>query len=58
VLLLVLLGSVLRTADAAAVVLVSRVLMTVADLLSAGVAARFVRRPPPEAARPDPQAAG
>jgi glycosyltransferase 2 family protein len=57
VLLLVLLGSVLRTADAAAVVLVSRVLMTVADLLSAGVAARFVRRPPPEAARPDPDAA-
>jgi len=50
VLLLVLLGSVLRTADAAAVVLVSRVLMTVADLLSAAVAARFVRRPPAGAA--------
>jgi glycosyltransferase 2 family protein len=47
VLLLVLLGSVLRAADAAAVVLVSRVLMTVGDLLSAAVAARFVRRPPP-----------
>jgi hypothetical protein len=45
VLLLVLLGSVLRTADAAAVVLVSRVLTTAADLLSAAVAARFVRRP-------------
>jgi glycosyltransferase 2 family protein len=58
VLLLVLLGTVLRSADAAAVVLVSRVLMTVADLLSAGVAARFVRRPPPEAARPDPKATG
>jgi uncharacterized membrane protein YbhN (UPF0104 family) len=57
VLLLVLLGSVLRTADAAAVVLASRVLMTVADLLSAGVAARFVRRPQPEAAG-GPKASG
>ena len=57
VLLLVLLGSVLSTADAAAVVLVSRVLMTAADLLSAAVAARFVRRPPPEAAGRDPNTA-
>jgi len=54
-LLLVLLGTVLRTADAAAVVLVSRVLTTVADLLSAGVAARFVRRP---SAGDDPQPSG
>jgi glycosyltransferase 2 family protein len=46
VLLFVLLRSVLSTADATAVVLVSRVVMTVADLLSAAVAARFVRRPP------------
>jgi len=45
VLLLALLGTVLRAGDALAVVLVSRVLMTVADLLSAAVAARFVRRP-------------
>jgi glycosyltransferase 2 family protein len=55
VLLLVLLGSVLRTADAAAVVLVSRGLTTVADLLSAAVAARFVRRP---AISDDPKTAG
>lgn len=55
VLLLVMLGSVLRTADAAAVVLVSRVLMTAADLLSAAVAARFVRRP---AAGDGPKTAG
>jgi uncharacterized membrane protein YbhN (UPF0104 family) len=57
VLLLVVLGSVLSTADAAAVVLVSRVLMTAGDLLSAAVAARFVRRPPPAAGR-DPKSAG
>jgi uncharacterized membrane protein YbhN (UPF0104 family) len=57
VLLLVVLGSVLSTADAAAVVLVSRVLMTAGDLLSAAVAARFVRRPPPAAGR-DPKTAG
>lgn len=44
VLLLVLLGSVLRTSDAAAVVLVSRVLTTFTDLASAAVAARSVRR--------------
>ncbi len=46
VLLLVLLSSVLRTADAVAVVLASRVLMTAGDLLSAAAAAKFVRRPP------------
>lgn len=44
VLLLVLLGSVLRTSDAAAVVLASRVLTTVADMASAAAAARSVRR--------------
>jgi uncharacterized membrane protein YbhN (UPF0104 family) len=43
VLLLVLLRPVLRTSDAAAVVLVSRALTTVADLVSAAVAARSVR---------------
>jgi hypothetical protein len=53
-LLLALLSSVLSTADATAVVLVSRVAMTVADLLGAAVAARFVRRPP---ARDDPTTA-
>lgn len=47
VLLLVLLGPVLRTADGTAVVLVSRGVTTVADLVSAAVAARTVRRPPP-----------
>lgn len=46
VLLLVVLHAVLPTQDAAAVVLVSRVLTIVADLGSAAVAARFVRRPP------------
>jgi len=44
VLLLVLLGSVLRTSEAAAVVLASRVLTTVADMASAAAAARSVRR--------------
>jgi glycosyltransferase 2 family protein len=43
VLLLVLLGPVLRTSDAAAVVLVSRALTTIADLVSAAFAARSVR---------------
>lgn len=46
VLLLVSLGPVLRTADGAVVVLVSRGLTTIADLVSAAVAARTVRRPP------------
>jgi len=54
VLLLLLLGTVLRTADAAAVVLVSRVLTTAADLLSAAVAAKFVRRPSSGADTPAP----
>jgi uncharacterized membrane protein YbhN (UPF0104 family) len=43
VLLLVLLGPVLRAPDAAAVVLVSRALTTIADLVCAAVAARSVR---------------
>ena len=43
VLLLVLLGPVLRASDAAAVVLVSRALTTIADLVCAAVAARSVR---------------
>jgi hypothetical protein len=45
VILLLMLGSVLSNADAAAVAIVSRVLLTVADLLSAAVATRFARRP-------------
>jgi len=45
VLLLLMLRPVLRTADAAAVVLVSRVLLTVADLLAAAAATRLARRP-------------
>lgn len=46
VLLLVLLLPVLARPDATAVVLASRVATTAADLISAGVSARFVRRPP------------
>lgn len=46
VLLLVSLSPVLGTADGTAVVLVSRLATTVADLVSAAVATRSVRRPP------------
>jgi glycosyltransferase 2 family protein len=44
VLLLLVLGPVLSTASATVVVLVSRVLLTAADLLAAGVAAAFTKR--------------
>lgn len=47
VLLLLVLGQVLSTASATVVVLISRVLLTVADLLCAGLAAAFTRRPRP-----------
>jgi hypothetical protein len=45
VLLLLTLSMVLSTGDATAVMLVSRVLLTFADVFSAGVAMRFIRRP-------------
>jgi glycosyltransferase 2 family protein len=45
VLLLLVLGPVLSTADATAIVLVSRVLLTAADLLTAAAATRLGRRP-------------
>jgi glycosyltransferase 2 family protein len=45
VLLLLVLSLVLSTADATAVMLTSRLLLTAGDLLSAGVAAKFIRRP-------------
>lgn len=47
VLLLLMLSPVLSTADATAVVLVSRVVLTAADLLTAGAATRLGRRPYP-----------
>jgi glycosyltransferase 2 family protein len=47
VLLLLMLRPVLSTADATAVVLVSRVLLTAADLLTAAAATRLGRRPYP-----------
>jgi hypothetical protein len=46
VLLLVMLGSVVPTGEATAIVLVSRVLMTVGDLLGAAIGSRFIGRPP------------
>jgi hypothetical protein len=54
VLLVAMLGPVLGVAQATAVALVSRVLLTVGDLLTAAVAAGFTRRPDTAAAsRPD-----
>jgi uncharacterized membrane protein YbhN (UPF0104 family) len=47
VVLLVCLSPVLGTADGTAVVLVSRLATTVGDLVSAAVATKLVRRPPP-----------
>jgi hypothetical protein len=49
VLLLLMLRPVLSSADATAVVLVSRVLLTAADLLTAAAATRLGRRPYPSA---------
>jgi len=49
VLLLLMLSPVLSTADATAVVLVSRVLLTAGDLLTAAAATRLGRRPEPAA---------
>ncbi len=58
VLLLLVLGPVLSTASATVVVLISRVLLTVGDLLCAGVAAAFTRKPGPATAEPPDGASG
>ncbi|MBO0830932.1 MAG: flippase-like domain-containing protein [Actinobacteria bacterium] len=47
-----------HSGDALVVVLASRLITTVADLACAGLAARFVRRPPDSAPAADGQAAG